>query len=585
MVPANRPWRGHPAPANLHLKEPARWIPGVEDPPSLSCNPQRISETQAASSLNEASMLAHVAALHQGGRGKVALARKLPCGGWQQEAVACATLVERIPSLIGQRDVYVGMNRFWGPRRMDRLATCSALYCDLDYYNSEHADLTPEQVRYLALVKLDDANKPPPTLTVYSGRGLTLVWLHSEIPPAALSRWNKCQESIFETLSELGADPCARDATRVFRLAGTVNSKSGREVRLLDFNDSTWDFDTLADELLPRSRQELTEERMRRQVPRAARRKKPVVRHTARSLWQKRLKELKQLADQRWPQGIPSGHRDTWLFIVSVALSWLVPAHLLEQHVMELARQYCPAWSGRMTRSCMGSILRRARRSGNGERLKWKGRDIDPRYRLTTTEIIRLLAITPDEMRGLDFRSLVDADRRRTLASTSRRRERRAGGSVDRNIYQARSEARCAQARHLRTSGLSWSEVGGRLGISADAARKRASRHLVTAEPDRSVTVYSGVAMPHGHSADHEQNSEAAGPSNPVGPVARLPETDWAKPLTRSIRLDHAPVAIKWRPADIGRDRSSRPHQFYPRPSPAACIVQPATAWLCARPP
>ncbi len=530
-------------------------------------------------------MLAHVAALHQGGRGKVAFARKLPCGVWQEEAVACADLVERIPSLIGQGDVYVGMNRFWGPRRMDRLATCSALYCDLDYHNTEHAYLTPEQAGFLALVKLHDANKPPPTLTVSSGRGLTLVWLHSEIPPAALPRWNRCQDSIFETLSELGADPRARDATRVFRLAGTVNSKSGSEVRLMDIKDSKWDFDTLADELLPRSRLGLAEERAKRQMPQAGRRERPVVRHTAGSLWQNRLEELKQLADQRWPQGIPSGHRDTWLFIASVALSWLVPAHLLEQHVIELARHYCPAWSARMTRSCMGSILRRARRSGNGERLKWKGRDIDPRYRLTTSEIIRLLAITPDEMRGLDFRSLVDADRRRTLASTSRRMKRRAGGSIDRNTYQTRSESRCAEARHLRASGLSWSEVGGRIGISADAARKRASRYPVTADPDRSVMVYSGEAMPHGHSADRDQNSDAAGPSSPDGLVARLPETDCARPPTRSISLDQAPAAIKRRLAGVGRDRPSRPHQLYPRPSPAACISQPATAWLSARPP
>ena len=440
-------------------------------------------------------MLAHVAALHQGGNGKIALARKLPCGGWQQESVAYPSLVERIPSLIGQRDVYVSMNRFWGSRRMDRITTCSALYCDLDYYNSKHAHLTPEQIRYLALVKLHDANKPPPTLTVFSGRGLTMVWLHSEIPPAALSRWNKCQESIFETLSELGADPCARDATRVFRLAGTVNSKSGREVRLLDINDSTWDFDTLADELLPRSRQELTEERMRRQVPQAARRKKPVVRHTARSLWQNRLKELKQLADQRWPQGIPSGHRDTWLFIASVAQSWLVPSDALDQRIVSLARHYCPAWSGSSTLSRMVSVRSRADDAAKGRTREWKGKNVDSRYRMTSREIIRRLSITQEEMKQLDLRMLVDPARRQELASERRRRVRRQKGVVPRDRYEAAAAERSARAHVYREEGLSWAEVGRKLGVSADAARKCASRYRVMEQPDRSVTVYGGEAL------------------------------------------------------------------------------------------
>ena len=477
-----------------------RWTPSARREQATDrpdCHPLRAVDQAAGRSHRSAaaaSMRAHLLALHEGTRGKITIARKSAAGEWRQEATGLTELIDRIPSLAGQPDVYVSMNRFWGSRRTDRIATCSALYCDLDYYNSKHAHLMPEQARYLALEKLRVANKPPPTLTVSSGRGLTMVWLHSEIPPAALSRWNRCQESIFETLSELGADSCARDATRVFRLAGTVNSKSGREVRLLDIGDRTWNFDSLAYELLPRTRQELVAERKQRKVPQDAKRKKPVVRHTATSLWRNRLRELKLLAGLRWPQGIPPGHRDTWLFIASVALSWLVPPAALDQHIVALARHYCPAWSGSSTLSRMISVRSRAVDAANGGKREWKGKDVDPRYRLTSREIIRQLSITQEEMKQLELRMLVNPARRQELASERRRTARRRKGVLPRDRYEAAAAERSARAHLYREEGLSWAEVGRKLGLSADAARKCASRYREMEQPDRSVTVYGGEA-------------------------------------------------------------------------------------------
>lgn len=507
--------------------------------------------------LAEADMLPHVTAMHEGMRGKIGLARDFPNGMWKEESVAFDALVGRLSSLVGQPDTYVSMNHFWGPRRAERLATCSALYSDIDYYKSGYAHLSPEQAHFQALEKLDDAGIPPPSLVLFSGRGLTLIWLHSPIRRTALPRWNLCQDQILDALCDLGADPCSRDVTRVFRLAGTVNSKSGKAVRFLSSQGTRWDFDDLADEILPLTRHQINELRAKRGAKTARQRRKPVCRHSAESLWQVRLQELQRLAASRWPHGIPRGHRDQWLLVASIALSWLVPAHSLDQHVIELAGQYCPGWSDRMTRSCMGSIQSRARRSGNGERLSWKGRDVDPRYRLTTGEIIKRLAITADEMRSLDFRSLVVPDRRRALASSSRRKNRRARGSVDRDTYEAKAKVRRAEAHQLNASGLSWSEVGAKLGISAEAARKRASRHVVSTEPDRSVTVYSGVAMPSDREADHHAETDAGRPSTSTGPVARVPEYGWARPPTHPCSRDHDPGPIMRRFAVIGRTSPS----------------------------
>ena len=50
--------------------------------------------------------------------------------------------------------------------------------------------------------------------------------LHEEpLPQAALPRWNAVQRELVSRLADLGADPKARDASRVLRLVATCNTK------------------------------------------------------------------------------------------------------------------------------------------------------------------------------------------------------------------------------------------------------------------------------------------------------------------------------------------------------------------------
>jgi hypothetical protein len=85
-----------------------------------------------------------------------------------------------------------------------------------------------------------------------TGRGLALVWRHEPESRSARAKWERCQQFIFEALKALGADPKAKDAARVFRLAGTFNSKSATLVQSVFENlDDVWVFGDLADEILP----------------------------------------------------------------------------------------------------------------------------------------------------------------------------------------------------------------------------------------------------------------------------------------------------------------------------------------------
>lgn len=203
------------------------------------------------------SPLNHGRCLHDAGKGLVTVARKIP-GKWEQHSYPTQQLYEILPAYGGVQDAYISQNRFWGPRSVSKLAQLSALYADLDYYKIPAlAEMHPLGVLELAFEALEQSKVPNPSLAVATGRGLALIWRHNPVPHVVLPRWRLCQESIYMTLKSLGADSQAKDAARVLRLVGTRNSKSGTLVETIwqDPGDEVWEFDGVANEILPFSRQ------------------------------------------------------------------------------------------------------------------------------------------------------------------------------------------------------------------------------------------------------------------------------------------------------------------------------------------
>jgi hypothetical protein len=207
-----------------------------------------------------ASPLAHARYLHAAGKGKVTIGHKPglePLGEWNQHSYPVEKLYEVVPAYSGLKDVYITQNRFYGSRKISRLAELSALYADLDYYKrQELAQMHAKGVLDLALQALTREQIPLPSLAIATGRGLALVWRHEPVPLYVLPKWGRCQDRIFGALKDLGADPMAKNAAQVLRLAGTHNSKSGTLVECIFENlDYVWDFGDLADELLPLTQQ------------------------------------------------------------------------------------------------------------------------------------------------------------------------------------------------------------------------------------------------------------------------------------------------------------------------------------------
>jgi hypothetical protein len=349
--------------------------------------------------------------------------------------------------------------------------------------------MPPEGVFTLALESLEQAKIPYPSLAMSTGRGLVLVWRHEPESGSARAKWERCQQSIFEALKPLGADPNAKDAARVFRLAGTYNSKSATLVQSVFENlDDVWKFGDLADEILPLTKEQWKQHQAQLLAKRA---EKDGTRGAStapegqrdgrkgfgsRELHQARLDDLERLLELRGTDKLPPGERDGWMFVVGCSISFLIDPRSLEKELLALGRKVA-GWSEAETRSRMHSVIANARSASNGETVLWKGQRRDTRYRLTNEKIIDWLKITPEEQQHLE--TIVSGERkqeiRRKRDRERKEKKRRSEGVVPRKEYLAerreRKQHNRTLAKQLEAQGMGPRKIGRELGISHTLVR------------------------------------------------------------------------------------------------------------------
>ncbi len=405
----------------------------------------------------------------------------------------------------GNANVYIAQNEFFRPNR--RAVNCwrmTSCYVDLDTYKLEHLYGSPPEALTDKLLRVcEDAAVPPPSVVVYSGRGLQAKWLlAAPVPRQAMPRWYLVQKMLATSLEGMGADYRALDASRVLRLVGTVNGRSGDTVRVV-YEGRTptmgaslgfaglvvYDFDELATQMAPYSRDELAEKRadalaLRQQdidADLAARRRRAARRNlvalpgkanpnnTARRLvpsqlaWD-RLDDLRTLAALRHAQGgLPTGERNTFVFLGACFLASAVIAPKFMGEVWELAREFAPTWTPQEVNNCVSAVKKRVELAARGESVEYLGKAVDPRYRFANDTLLQWLSITSSEMAQL--RTILSHDEAKRRDRVRHELKRRAAGAVPRADYLAAADNRRQRARQLRDSGLSLSQIAQELGI------------------------------------------------------------------------------------------------------------------------
>lgn len=164
---------------------------------------------------------------HNDADGYITVAKKMKSGQFRQYHYPPQKLADQLSKWLGE-DVFFSQNTFYKPqRKIENIRQLRSLYVDLDFYLFNY---DPSWVVGKLEHEFYGQVIPEPNIIIFSGQGIVLIWLLEPVPHQALPLWQAVQNYFVQQLAELGGDSKATDAARIFRIAGSINSKNGVEV-------------------------------------------------------------------------------------------------------------------------------------------------------------------------------------------------------------------------------------------------------------------------------------------------------------------------------------------------------------------
>lgn len=372
-------------------------------------------------------------------------------------------LLRDMPQVLGHLDpaidTWLSQAEFRKPnRRVVNLLRVGLLFVDLDYYRIPvFARETPDAMLFRVWCYLEEAGLPLPSLAISSGKGLQLKWLLDQpLPRAALPRWNQCQRELVRWLDRFGADPAAKDASRILRVVQTVNSKSNEVTRVIHAPQHRHNFDRIADLILPRTRFEIEEQREQRRLQpvksgsKKRRRGNTPKGFSGRQLAWHRLEDLRLLSELRG--GVAEGERMQHLFwrLNFLLLSGATNSVQMWHEATALAHELDPSWG--YGSSELSTLYRKAKAAEAGDTVDLGGRKWTPLYTPRNQTLIDLFGIKPHEESQL--RTIISKSE---AAQRDRRRHRK---YMTRAEYEGQSISRQKPWEALGISRASWYRKG-----------------------------------------------------------------------------------------------------------------------------
>jgi len=364
--------------------------------------------------------LQHIYKHHQNGDGWVTLAKK-DKGVYKQYHYKIDELQDKLTEWIGE-DVYFSQNTFYRPqRRIENLRQLRSLYCDIDFYKT---GLTVNQVMMALELDYFRQTIPEPNYIIYSGRGIVLVWLIEPVPIMALPRWQAVENFIVNQLKPFGADTQASDAARIFRLAGTINSKNKKTVTVEYRHDFRYDLEQLKLDYLPEIKKE---KRQKEQKPKTQKKIESIF--NIYTLHFNRLRDLCKIIELR--NHHMTGYRELTLFLYRYwSCCFLSDKEEALNQTLSLNAEF--------TEPLKEREVERATKSAERAYDQWllnvsNGTYKRGGYNFTNQKIISMLDITDDEQKHL--KTIINKDEKQRRNTIAKRNNRREKGTMERKRY------------------------------------------------------------------------------------------------------------------------------------------------------
>lgn len=378
-------------------------------------------------------------------------------------------VMEDIPQ---DRNVYTSVHFFhdWGSRTESNVKHLTMFYLDLDVYKL--ADGRPfhdsedgmDQMVQNILTHCDSQKIPRPSVIIFSGRGIYLKWYFEQlVGQNALRLWKRTMNELVGKFTPFNADQKAKDAARFLRVTGSINQKTGQQVRPIWTNlDSMgnvvrFNFNDLCDSINPHTLADIKVMRDQRMIWNEARNTNgnvvslPAFREPTGQAGKKRggpatatIRDIETIIDMRFDGRVPycddskaTVGPDIICHALASTLAKIVPPEEIIPRIEAMARVRVPmSYVLKNLRSDIGTIVRRA----HDESLPAYSRDgktTTRYYNYSRKGLIRLLDITEDEQKHLSY--LVSDERatelKRVKDKTYQKARRQASGALDRETY------------------------------------------------------------------------------------------------------------------------------------------------------
>lgn len=415
--------------------------------------------------LNEARR--HVLFHHHNSDGWITVAKKTASGSFQQYHYKPPELAVELGKWLGE-DVYFSQNTFFKPQRnIENIRQLRSLYIDLDFYLFNY---DPTWVIGKLEHEYFNKNIPEPNILIFSGQGLVLIWLLEPVPYNALPLWQAVQNYLLGELKELGGDPKAADAARVFRMAGSVNSKNGAEVRAEYRHEYKYELRQIQTDYLPDLNEVISPAPQKKKQ---GRKKKVVQLFNTYKLHYARLMDVVKLVELR--NYDVTGHRELICFLYRYWLCCYTndPEEALNQTQI-LNLQFREPLSLKEVEKATKSAEKawEAKNNEEANRVAIEKGYPGAGYNLRSTKIIDWLDITADEQKHL--KTIIDGvEKRRRKRERDRLRDenkRRERGDMTREEYikkqHDKTDNNLFAVQELIKQGFKQKEIAEKLQMS-----------------------------------------------------------------------------------------------------------------------
>ncbi|MBA7684510.1 hypothetical protein ES703_92910 [subsurface metagenome] len=337
------------------------------------------------------------------------LARKNK-GAWKQRFFYTVPFMDSyikgqqiIPEVLAStwKDLYVSQNLHYRPaRRTTTLRHLLTAFVDCDCY---HVGLEDQEALKRALRICADNGIPEPSEATFSGRGLYPRWMlkgpRVRAWPENLVLWNLVQDALVKAFEPVGADPNAKDACRVLRPDGSINSRNGHNVHSRPISEQEYTLDQLSQALgvtLPARSN--------------ARHLKPVQRKLFNLAveGQRRMRDIEGLCAYRG--GFSEGYRNEAIFMYACcAILARLADELVWLDVLSLNQDFSPPLPPGEVQDCLLSAFQGNRETGRP-------------YKFQSSTIAERLHVTPaEEKRHVTIISKQERQRRAAFTATAKR--------------------------------------------------------------------------------------------------------------------------------------------------------------------